>query len=436
MTQRGAKKSTNHRRAVIVAGLRTPFVKANTVFKDLSALDLAKRVVTEMMSRADLDPALVDRVVYGQVIPSVEAPNIAREVVLGTGLPRSIDAYSVSRACATSTQATVDAATAILHGEADVAIAGGADSLSKPPITYSENFIGALMDANSAKDPMSKAKAFKDLRPKDLMPKPPALQEKATGLTMGESAEKMAKDNSIPREDQDMLALRSHQRTTEAWEKGIYAEEVMTVLAGEHYDVPVSKDGIVRTDTTLEKLAKLKPVFDRKYGTITAGNSSPLTDGASALVLMSEEKAKELGYEPLASVRTWAFAAVDPDWQLLMAPYFAAPRALDQAGVKLEQLDLVDMHEAFAAQVLSTTEAFASPQWARSYLGREEPIGEVPSDKLNVHGGSIAIGHPFAATGARQLLTVSRELARRGSGRALITQCAAGGLGAAVVLER
>ena len=429
------RRNADGRRVAVVSGLRTPFVKSAGVFRRLSALDLGRFVVSELLARSDVDPTAVDLLVYGQVVVSPQTPNIAREVVLGTGLPRTVDAYSVSRACATSTQALVEACRAIRLGEADVAIVGGADSLSRPPITYQDSVIDALMDANGARSFKGKAMPFLRLRPRDLAPKPPALKEPSTGLTMGESAEKMAKENRIPREEQDAFAVRSHRRAAAAWEDGVFGLEVMPLPVPPFDDV-VERDNLLRPDTDVAKMARLKPAFDRRYGSITAGNSSALTDGASALLVMSEERAKALGLEPLAFVRSWAFAAVDPNWQMLMAPPFAAAVALDRAGLTVSQLDLVDMHEAFAAQVLSNVMAFESAAWAKEHLGRDRALGHVDDEKLNVHGGSIAIGHPFAATGARQVLTVSRELVRRGGGTALITQCAAGGLGAAVVLER
>lgn len=422
------------RRPVVVAGLRTPFVRSVGAFREMSALDLGRAVVAEMMARTGLDPGLVDAVVYGQVVVDPKTPNIAREVVLGAGLPKTIEAYSVSRACATSTQALVEACRAILLDEADVVVCGGADSVSRPPITLGPRLVDAMMTARQARDLAGRARPFFALRPRDLAPDPPALREPSTGLTMGESAEKMAKENGISREDQDAFALRSHRRAAAAWDAGVFDSEVMAVVTpGGRV---VTRDDIVRPDTTLEKLARLKPAFDRRYGTITAGNSSALTDGASALLVASEEAARALGFEPLAAVRAWGFAAVDPGWQMLMGPSFAVPIALERAGMTLRDITLVDIHEAFSAQVLSNLRAWASPAWAREHLGRDEPIGEVPDDRLNVHGGSIALGHPFAATGARQVLTMANELKRRGGGTALVTQCAAGGLGAAVVLER
>ena len=424
------------RRVAIVDGLRTPFVKSGKEFKDVSTLELGSGVVTELLQRSGLDGDQIDQLVYGTVVHDVAAPNIAREIVLACNLPQTVDAYSVTRACATGSQSFVDGAKAILLGDADVVITGGADSLSKPPITYSDRFVDALMDANAAKDVASKVKAFSALRPRDLAPRPPAIAERSTGATMGDSAEIMAKENGISRQAQDEFALRSHQKAVEAWEKGIYDDEVMPFHIGPDYQVTVDRDTIPRADTSLEKLAELKPVFDRRYGTVTAGNSSPLTDGASALLLMDEKVATKLGFVPKAFLRSWAFTALDPNWQLLMGPSFATPIALDKAGMTLDDLDVIDMHEAFAAQVLSNTQAFASAEWAREYLGRDEAIGEIPDDKFNLYGGSISIGHPFAATGARQILTMANELQRRDAGTALVTQCAAGGLGAAIVLER
>ncbi len=431
-----AKKPPATRRVAIVGGLRTPFVKAGTDLKNVPVLDLSATLVSEMIERNHLDPDVVDQVVYGTVIPDLRGPNIARELVLRTRLNDATDAFSVTRACATSTQALVTAAQSILSGDADVVIAGGAESMSQPPVTVSDQMASALTAAAAARDPGSKAKALATLRPKDLLPSTPALEERSTGLTMGQSAEKMARENGISRDDQDAYALASHQKAVEGWEKGVYEQEVMPFPVPPGYKTVIEKDGIPRADTSLEKLAALKPVFDRAYGTVTAGNSSPLTDGAAALILMRASTAKELGYEPLAYIKTWAFAALDPGWQLLMGPSFATPKALDKAGMSMNDIDIVDMHEAFSAQVLSNLQAFASAEWAKKHLGRDKAIGEIDPQSMNPYGGSISLGHPFGATGARQVLTMSHELVRRDKGTALITQCAAVGLGATVILER
>lgn len=421
-------------RIAVIAGLRTPFVKMGTEFKSLSALELGQIVVKELLERLALAPTEVDAIVYGQVVPSLVGPNIAREIVLGLDLPRTIDAFSVSRACATSTQAIANGTMMIQTGQAKVVVVGGADSASDVPITVSKPLGEALIAASQAKTPVEKVKAFSALHAKDLLPVPPAIRELTTGLTMGESAEKMAKENNIPRAAQDAFAHRSHTRAAKAWADGIFKNEVMTVRVPPDY-TPVREDNIVRKDSSLEQYAKLKPVFDRRWGTITAGSSSPLTDGASAVILMRQDVAKALGYKPLGLIRSLAFAATDPSDQLLQGPAYAAPRALDAAGLSLRDMTLVDLHEAFAAQVLSNLQAFASREFAQKKLDRKEPLGEVEDARLNVHGGSIALGHPFAATGARQLITVLHELGRRGGGYGLITQCAAGGLGAALTVE-
>jgi acetyl-CoA acyltransferase len=422
------------RRVAIVDGLRTPFAKSGSGLAEASTLELGSAVVAELLQRSA--PERVDRVVYGSVVPDVAAPNIAREVVLSTPLPDSTDAYSVTRACATSTQAVVDGAQAILFGDADIVVAGGADSLSHPPVLFSDEFVDVMMKAQAARDLPSRLKTFAELRPKDLAPHPPAIADRSTGGSMGDGAEKMAKMWGIGREEQDAYALDSHRKAVEAWEKGIYDDEVMTFHVPPRYRTFVDRDTIPRADSTLDKLAGLRPVFDRRYGTITAGNASPLTDGASAILLMEEATAERLGYTPKAFIRSWGFAAVDPNWQLLIGPAFATPIALARAGLGLSDIDVIDIHEAFAAQVLAVLRAFASAEFAREHLGRNDPIGEVDPDKLNLYGGSISLGHPFAATGARQLITMANELVRRDRGTALITQCAAGGLGAAVVLER
>src|SRR6187399_189871 len=424
----------NGDRVAIVAGVRTPFAKQGSAYRALTALDLGKLAVAELLSRTAIKSSEINQVVYGQVIPSVTVPNIAREIVLGVDLPRSIEAYSVSRACTTSYQSTVNVAESIMAGVIDVGIAGGADSASDVPMVTSKKLSDALLGASRARGVGGKLSSFRGVAARDLLPIPPALKEPSTGLTMGESAEKMAKENGISRKAQDELAHRSHTLCAQAWADGRLGRDVMTAYVPPKYE-PFSEDNLVRKDSTLDGYEKLRPVFDRKFGTITAGNSSPLTDGASALLVMRESKAKSLGYTPLGYIRSYAFAAVDPTEQLLMAPAYAAPVALDRAELKLKNMDLVDLHEAFAAQVLSNVQAWESDTFAREKLGRDKKLGTVDWDRVNVLGGSIAMGHPFAATGARQILHTLRELQRRNGEFALCTACAAGGLGAAMVLE-
>ncbi len=424
------------RRVAIVGGLRTPFMKAGTKYRNLTTLDLGAAVTNELLHRYNLEPDQIDEVIAGAVVADVGAPNIAREIVMRCNMPASVDAYSVSRACATSTQAIVNGARSILFGESDIVIAGGSDTLSKPPIMYDEKVVDALMAANAAKDLPSKVKAFTRLRPGDLAPRPPALADLASGLTMGAAAEKMARENDISREDQDQYSYESHMKAVAAWEKGVFDDEVMALPIPPKYNDTATQDGIPRADSTIEKLATLRPAFDKKYGSVTAGNSSPLTDGAAMVLLMEEKTAKKLGFEIKAYIRSWGFAGLDPSWQMLMGPSFATPIALDRGELTLAEIDFIDMHEAFAAQMLSNIKAFGSAAWAKTHLNRDEPIGEINTENLNLYGGSISLGHPFAATGARQALTVANELQRRDKGTALVTQCAAGGLGAALVLER
>ncbi|MFW2387146.1 MAG: acetyl-CoA C-acyltransferase FadI [Polyangiales bacterium] len=426
---------SNGKRVAVVAGLRTPFAKQLSAFRELSALDLANLVVSEMLQRVDVDPNEIQQVVYGQVAPSLQAPNIAREIVLATGMPKSIDAYSVSRACATSYQSTVNIAESIMAGAIDTGIAGGADSASVLPISVSTRLAEALVAATKARSIGERAQIFAGLRPRDLVPVPPAIAEFSTGLSMGESAEKMAKENHVSRKAQDEFAHRSHSLAAKAWAEGKFDDEVMEVFVPDRFKESIREDNLIRKNSELEGYAKLKPAFDRKHGTVTAGNSSPLTDGASALLLMSEDKARAHGFDVLGFIRSYAFAALDPAGQLLMGPSYATPIALDRAGIKVSDLDLIDMHEAFAAQILSNTQAFESKEWSEKNLGRSEKIGDIDWDKFNVTGGSLSIGHPFAATGARQITQTLRELKRRDGNLALCTACAAGGLGAAMVLE-
>ena len=321
--------------------------------------------VKELVARHDVDGSAVDELIYGTVIPSVTRPNIAREVVFEAGLPMRIPASSVIMACASSNRAITDGAEKIALGLAHAVIAGGSECLSDVPVLFSRKFTKRLMKLSKAKSPAARAKVFAGFRLAELAPNPPAIAEYTTGLSMGQSAEKMAKENGISRAAQDEFALRSHQRAAAGWDVGVLAAETFPVPIPPRYEAMETTDNNIRRDSTLEQLAKLKPVFDREYGSVTAGNSSPLTDGASAVLLMSEERAKAEGRRPLAFIRSWAYSALDPSDQLLQGPAYAAPIALDRAGLKLSDMGRVEMHEAFAAQVLSNLQAFASAAFAR-----------------------------------------------------------------------
>ena len=430
-----ATLGTNGRRVAIVAGVRTPFAKAGTALKNFTAIELGKLAVAELIQRSNLDGKNVDAVVYGTVVPSVIAPNIAREISLMPMLPRGTEAYTVSRACASANQAITDAADQIVLGHHDVIIAGGAESLSNVPILHSRSMSEKLVAFSRARSTGQRMKLLGSIRPKDFVPITPAIAEPTTGETMGESAEKMAKINHVTRQAQDEFALRSHERAAEGTRDCRLTSEIVPVYLPPKLEQSLASDNGIRADSSLEQLAALKPVFDRRYGSVTAGNSSPLTDGASAVLLMSEERAKSLGFRPLAFIRSYAYAALDPGEQLLMGPVLAAPVALKRAGLGLGDMDLVEMHEAFAAQVLSNLQGFTSREWARR-AGFDAPVGDVDPERLNVMGGSISIGHPFGATGGRILTTLVNELRRRDGEFGLMTVCAAGGMGHAMVVER
>ena len=423
------------RRAVVVQGIRTPFVKAFTDYLKMDTIALGDAAVKALLERTQLPRAELDAIVWGGVILPGLAPNVAREIALDLELPARVEGHTVTRACASGLQAITSAAAAIERGDVDVAIAGGSDSTSNAEIKLPQKVVHALAPVAFGKaTPMDFLGVLSQLMPiGEALPKMPKIAERTTGEVMGEAAERMARRNEITREAQDELAVRSHHRAAAAIASGRLRKEVAAVEtpAGK----TVTTDGLVRADTSVEQLAKLRPVF-AKDGTLTAGNSSPLTDGAAAVLLMSEDKAKALGYTPLAYFESWAYVGVDPADQLLMGPAIAMPMALDRAGVGLRDMDLVDMHEAFAAQVLSVLKMLGSKAFAKARLDRDEAVGEVDTDKLNVHGGSVAIGHPFGATGARMVTTMANELHESGKERALLGICAAGGLGAAAVMHR
>lgn len=424
------------RRVAVIAGCRTPFARAGTALSQMSPVQLGTVAVRELINRAELDTSIVDGLIFGTVVPSILAPNVAREVTLEAGLPPTVQAFSVGRACASSNQAITSAAESILHGYGDVYVTGGVEILSDVPMLLSRSMRDALLSASKAKTVGGRAKALAGIRPKDLAPITPAIAEPSTGETMGESAERMAKENGITREAQDRWALRSHQLAAQGTADGRLTAEIVPTFIPPKYEEVIDRDNGIRSDTTAEKLAALKPVFDRRYGSVTAGNASPLTDGASAVLLMSEERAKELGYEPLGYIRSWHYTALSPKDQLLQGPAYAAPVALDRAGMTMNDIELWEIHEAFAAQVLSNLQAMDSDEFARTKLGRDRKTGIIDEDRINVMGGSIAIGHPFGATGARLTTTLLNEMKRRDVNVGLITVCAAGAMGFAMVLER
>ncbi len=426
----------DERRAVLVSGVRTPFVKAFTDFLRIDTIGLASHAVAALLEKVNIARHEIDSVVWGGVILPGMAPNVGRELVLDLKLPAHIEAHTVTRACASGLQAVSSGVSAIERGEADIVIAGGSDSTSNAEIKLPQKVVHALAPVAFGRKAtaMDYLGVLSQLMPlHEVLPHMPKIAERTTGKTMGASCEEMARRNEIGRGEQDAFAAASHHRAAKATASGRFRDEITPVETPD--GKKVFADGLIRADTSVEKLGKLRPVF-AKDGTLTAGNSSPLTDGAACVMLMSAGKAKSLGLTPKARFRSFGYVGVDPLDQLLIGPALAIPKALDRAGLTLGDMDFVDLHEAFAAQVLSVTKALASAAFAKHRLGRSEAVGEVSPEKLNVHGGSIAIGHPFGATGARMTLTMANELATTGKQFAVLGICAAGGLGGAAVLER
>nr|WP_293627386.1 acetyl-CoA C-acyltransferase FadI [Salinisphaera sp.] len=423
-------------RIAIVAGVRTPFTRIATAFRDQNAIDLGAMAAAEVLARAGLAASEIEQAIFGMTIMKPEAPFIAREIVLASGMDMATDAYSITRACATSFQTAASGADAIALGHANVVMAGGTDSTSDIAVPLSKRLSDALRDVSQAKNGRDRLRILSRLRPLDLLPRRPSITEYSTGKTMGESAEQMAKTWGVSRAEQDDFAHASHANAAAALADGrLNAQRMTAFVAADGRTVPVSDDNLVRTNSERSGYDRLEPIFDRANGSVTAANSSPLTDGAAAMILMSEARAKALGYEPLAYIRSYAFAAKTPARDLLMGPVLAAPVALERAGLSLSDLTLIDMHEAFAAQVEANIRGMESKTYLEEMAGRRA-LGTVDRDILNVNGGSIAFGHPFGATGARILIQTAHELKRRGGGLALATACAAGGIGAAMILER
>jgi len=419
------------RRVAIVGGLRTPFCRAHSAYRECSNQDMLSAVLAALVVKYELHGVKLGDVGAGAVIKHSRDYNLTRESVLSSGLAPETPAFDLQRACGTSLSTAVMIGTKISAGLIDSGIAGGTDSISDMPIVYSDAYRMLLMESASGHTLGAKLKPWLGLRPRHFKPEFPGVVEPRTKLSMGESMEVTAQQWRLSREEQDELALVSHQNAVRAYGENFYDDLVISYHG-------LSRDNNLRPDTTLEKLAKLKPVFDRSpNGTMTAGNSTPLTDGASAALMASEDWARERSLPTLAFMTYARVAAVDfvADEGLLMAPAYAVSEMLDDAGLTLQDFDFYEIHEAFAAQTLATLKAWESAEFCRQRLGKGEPLGSIDRSKLNVKGGSIAIGHPFAATGGRLLATMAKLLHERGSGRGLISVCTAGGMGVTAILE-
>ena len=414
---------SRHIRVAVVGGSRTPFVKAGTVFRKHSALDLSVHSVNGLLEMQVLDPSTIDEIVYGITVLDARIPQFAREVVFSSRLPPSVRALTVVDNCITGTSAMTSVFDSIVAGRAEIGIAGGVESMSNPSVLFNKRASRVFLDAASAKNLGQKLRLFTRLRPSDFKPGIPGVHEPSTGLSMGEHTELTVKEWKISREVQDEIAYRSHMNAHRATQDGRLKAEIHPFDGYEH-------DLFIRPDTSMEKLAKLPPVFDRTpSGTLTAGNSSPLTDGAAVVLLMSEDRAQRENREPLAFIKAFEYAAIDPNDGLLMGPGLAVPRLLQKTGLSLSDMDLIEMHEAFGGQVASNLRA-----WEQGW--KEPAIGSVDRDKLNQLGSSIAVGHPFAATGARIVTTLANEMKRRDAKYGLVSICAAGAQASAMILER
>ncbi|ABM19097.1 acetyl-CoA C-acetyltransferase [Marinobacter nauticus] len=420
------------RRVAVIGGNRIPFARSNTAYSKISNQELLTSALRGLVDRFNLDGMKMGEVVAGAVIKHSRDFNLTRESVLSCGLAPETPAYDIQQACGTGLEAAILVANKIALGQIECGIAGGTDTTSDAPIGVGEGLREILLDLNRAKTTKERLKILGRFRPSHLVPEIPENGEPRTGMSMGDHCQVTAKEWSIAREDQDRLAWESHQKLAKAYEEGFF-DDLMTPMAG------LDKDNILRPDTTLEKLATLKPCFDRENGTMTAANSTALTDGASAVLLASEEWAKAHNMDVKAWLNFSEVAAVDfvdKKEGLLMAPAYAVPRMLERAGLTLQDFDFYEIHEAFAAQVLSTLKAWEDPGFCRERLGLEKPLGTIDRDKLNVKGSSLATGHPFAATGGRIVATLAKLLEQKGSGRGLISICAAGGQGVTAILER
>ncbi len=429
------KSVMNGRRVVVVDGRRTPFARSGTAFTDLTAYDLGRHAVAGLLHHAPVEPGEVELLVMGTVLQDPATSNVAREVGLASGLPPSVPAFTVTVACVSANLAILNAANAIALGQADVAIAGGTDTLSDAPIRVSRNVRKRLMAAQKGRGLKGLLGMAKGLKFRDLAPEVPAIADFSTGLSMGQNAERLAKRLGISRADQDAYALRSHQRAAEAARKGFFADQIVPLYAPPAFKV-VEADNGVRGDSTYEKMASLKPAFDRRFGTVTAANSSYLTDGASAVLLMSEERARAKGIKPLASLRAVSTTAMDPLDELLLGPAFAIPGVLESSGISPAEVGVWEIHEAFAVQMLAVLKLLEDERFARERLGTEKPVGAIDPEKLNAWGGSLSIGHPFGATGGRLVTTCCRRMEREGARYGVVAACAAGAVGNAIVLER
>ncbi len=421
-------------RAVIIDGVRTPFCRAGGVFRDIEAEVLGACTVREVMARTGFPKEQLDHLIFGNVMQPPHACNIARVLSVMAGLPIELPAVTVNRNCASGLEAVSEAAEMIALGKAEAVVAGGTESMSHFPILFSDKMRNFLQSMSKAKGVLSRISTLMSFRLGMLKPNIPEIGDPLCGLSMGQTAEILARELHVTRKEQDAFALASQQRAADAVKKGYFSEEIVPILLPPHFNHFQSVDDGIRNDTSLEGLSKLKPAFEKGIGSVTAGNSSQVTDGAAALLMLSESKAKELQFNPLGYVVDFAYVGLDPS-RMGLGPAFAIAKLLSKQPYKLNDFDLIEINEAFAAQVIACEKAMASVDFAKKYLGRDNALGVLDRDKLNVNGGAISLGHPLGASGARLVLTILRELKRRKKRLGLVALCVGGGQGGALIVE-
>ncbi len=423
------------KKVVLIDGCRTPFLRSGTDYMDLMSYQLGQFAIKGLLVKTGIDPKIVDSVAMGCVIANIKTPNVAREAALTAGIPNTTPCHTVSQACISANRAIADGCLEIMTGQSDIVIAGGIDHTSDTPIQFPRKMRKKLFKAQRLKTIMDNLKFVFSLRPSDFAPERPQVAEYTTDRVMGQDCDIMAASFGITRKDQDQFAVRSHQLAAKAHEEGHLPAEMVEVTIPPKFK-PINRDNGVRGNSTIEKVAKLRPAFDRKFGTLTAANSSFLTDGASATLLMSEEKAKELGLTPKAEVVAFAFTGQSLEDELLLGPAYAVSKVLKKAGMELNDMDVIEFHEAFAGQILTNLKALASDEFAQKNLGRAKAVGEVDQSKFNLWGGSLSIGHPFGATGGRIMTTCANRLQHEGGKYGILAACAAGAHGHAMILKR
>lgn len=424
-----------NRKIVVVEGCRTPFLKSGTDYMDLMSYQLGQFAIKGLLVKTGLDPKEVDKVIMGTVVHNVQTANVAREAAISAGIPNTTPCHTVSQACISANRAIADGIMEIMIGHADVVIAGGLDNTSDTPIGFRKAMRNKLFKAQKLKTMGDSLKFLTTLRPADFMPQRPKVAEYSTNRVMGEDCDIMAAKFEISREAQDEFAVRSHHLADKAHEAGHLPEEMVEVALPPKFK-PINRDNGIRGNTSIEKVKRLRPAFDKKFGTLTAANSSFLTDGAAVVLLMTEKKAKQLGLQPKAEVIDFAFTGQDLYEELLLGPTYATAKVLDRTGMKLSDFDVIEFHEAFAGQILSNLKALASDEFAKENLGRTKAVGTIDMSKFNLWGGSLSIGHPFGATGARLVTTTANRLIKEKGHYGLLAACAAGAHGHAMILKR